>query len=73
VNPFTPFTDWLAYLDSPEGIEHRRHAGQKGNDLDLIALLPTGAGQAILTVGDVRRLVEAGREWGAGRQAEDGR
>lgn len=54
---FWVFEDWLAFLDSPEGYSHRLSSGQDGTDSDVAGLFPTGRGRAILTVGDLRKIV----------------
>lgn len=62
-NPFAPFEEWLRWLDSHDGRLHRLARGDKEKDTDLLATIPTPPGGTIFTVGDLRRLVEAGREW----------
>ena len=62
-NPFRIFEQWLDWLVSHDGRLHRRARGEKETDMDVIALIPTPPGQSILTVGDLRALVAAGREW----------
>jgi hypothetical protein len=61
-NPFTPFAEWLEWLDTPDGLEYRRSTGGEGGELDRVATLPTPPGSTILTVADLRALVQAGRE-----------
>lgn len=63
--PFLVFEQWLEWLMSHDGRLFRRSKGQQETDSDLAALIPTPPGQTILTVGDLRRLVAAGKEWAA--------
>ncbi len=64
-NPFLPFERWLEWLDSHDGRLSRRKDGGDETEFDIAALLPTPPTQTIFTVGDLRDLVEAGREWRA--------
>ncbi len=57
-DPFAPFREWLTWLDSHDGRLARRKAGGKENDYDYLCTLPPGG--SIFTVGDLRRLVQAG-------------
>lgn len=49
---------WLAWLDSEEGKACRLRAGQKGEELDLICVIPNPPGGAIVTVKDLREHVQ---------------
>jgi hypothetical protein len=72
-DPFGPFSRWLEWLDSHDGRLHRRSQQQEETDQDIACTLPTPPGSDLVTVGDLRALVEAGRElsvWRA-RFAED--
>jgi hypothetical protein len=61
-DPFTPFARWLAWLESHDGRLYRRSRGQGEADSDLACTVPNPPGSAIVTVGDLRALVAAGRE-----------
>jgi hypothetical protein len=61
-DPFAPFARWLDWLDSHDGRLHRRSRGQEETDMDIACLVPTPPGQTIITIGDLRALVESGRE-----------
>lgn len=71
-DPFAPFRRWLEWLDSHDGRLHRRSGGQEETDHDLACLLPGPPGRTLFTVGDLRALVAAGREWAAARQGVGG-
>lgn len=60
-DPFKPFRELLAWLDSHDGRLERRHRGGQETDSDVVAAIPTPPGQAIFTVGDLRALVLAGQ------------
>jgi hypothetical protein len=65
---FAIFETWLEWVVSHDGRLHRRANGQLETDMDLLALIPTPPGQSIFTVGDLRALVAAGKEWREMRQ-----
>jgi hypothetical protein len=52
-----PWGRWLDWLDSPEGVLHRKVTGHEGTDTDLACTIPTPPGQTIITVGDLRLMV----------------
>lgn len=64
-DPFTPFRAWLQWLDSHDGRLARRARGDAETDHDCLATIPTPPGGTVFTLGDLRRLVRAGDEWGA--------
>ncbi len=61
LDPFIPFNDWLEWLDSHDGRLYRRSRGDKEDDYDFLTLIPTPPGQTVFLVGDLRRLVDAGK------------
>lgn len=61
-----PFERWLEWLDSHDGRLYRRANDGLENESDLVALIPNPPGRAILTVGDLREVVELMRR---GREA----
>jgi hypothetical protein len=61
-DPFVAFAGWLAWLESHDGRLYRRSRGQEETDSDLACTVPNPPGAAIVTVGDLRALVAAGRE-----------
>lgn len=61
-DPFVVFERWLEWLTSYDGRLYRRAQGQKEDDFDLLCTIPTPPGSSILTVGDLRDLVECGKE-----------
>lgn len=61
--PFRIFELWLEWVVSHQGRLDRRERGGKEDDHDLLALIPTPPGQSLFTVGDLRALVAAGKEW----------
>jgi hypothetical protein len=60
-DPFGPFTRWLEWLDSHDGRLFRRSQGGDETDWDLACTVPNPPGRAIVTVGDLRAIVAAGR------------
>ncbi len=57
-DPIAPFREWLTWLDSHDGRLHRRKQGGKEDDYDYLFTVPVSG--RIFTVGDLRRLVNAG-------------
>lgn len=66
-DPFRVFECWLGWLDSPEGMLWRLSNRNKG---DCLCTIPTPPGSVIFTVGDLRALVAAGREWREAKKSE---
>lgn len=64
-DPFALFEEFLAWLDSHDGRLWRRRRGDQETDSDLVCTVPTPPGATLWTVGDLRALVAAGREWRA--------
>ncbi len=60
-DPFAVFARWLTWLDSHDGRLHRRQRGGLETDSDVIGTIPNPPGVALLIVGDLRALVEAGK------------
>lgn len=65
---FEPFEELLRQYDSHDGRLERRAAGYKETEFDFAFLLPTRPGKTLFTLGDLRALVEAGRELKARRE-----
>lgn len=61
-SPIKIWEDWLTWLVSHDGRLQRRRQGGNETDSDLIALLPIPPGRVILTVGDLRALVDSYRK-----------
>lgn len=70
-SPFTPFRQYLEWLDSPAGIDFRRSQDGEGTESDVVTLIPTPqeGGRRVFTMGDLRALVRAGTEWEETRRA----
>ena len=62
MNPFRVFSECLEFLDSHKGRLERRKAGWSETDSDIAVLLPNKYGKTIVTIGDLRKIVEAGKE-----------
>jgi hypothetical protein len=56
-NPFVPFNELLEFLTSHDGLLHRRQKGGNETDSDLVCVISS----YIFTVGDLKKLVEAGK------------
>jgi hypothetical protein len=63
-DPFRPFIEWLAWLDTPEGVAWRRANDGDGTEYDRVCLIPTPPTRAVFTVADLRALVRAGADRG---------
>jgi hypothetical protein len=55
--PTRMLSDWLTWLDSHDGLLHRRSKGGQENDHDVICTVPAPPGAHIMTVGDLRWVV----------------
>jgi hypothetical protein len=64
---FVVFARWLEWLDSHDGRLYRRSRGGLEDDFDVACTVPGPPGSALVTVGDLRALVAAGRELDAFR------
>lgn len=60
------FIRWLEWLDSHDGRLYRCTIGQQGTDMDILGTIPNPPGSAILTVGDLRNIVDLVKEKGLG-------
>ena len=58
-NPYQAFRRWLEWLDSEEGIDHRKKCGGVGDEYDLACTIPTPPGKTLITIGDLRFLVSS--------------
>lgn len=56
------FEGWLEWLDSDDGMVYRKSRWGDGRDYDLACTVPTPPGMTIVTVGDIRNLVELARK-----------